>query len=197
MGINVTLRGGSGDMLKAVYDPNLDDVIAKAQLDTDLMDKATYDTDSDNKVDAVSPGAIDSLMHKKIASDDLRHAIAAPVTETSASYIKKKTLTFTVGFKGTMRIAWDTKTSYYVSPGAVSILTQDGATPDTGHNLGTVQYGATTSYVNKTQDIALDIPAGETIDLWMKIGASETAYVQNLEFHYAEEAIPVTVTGAD
>ena len=36
MGVDVTLRGGSGDMLKSEYDPNLDSKIAKAQIFTDL-----------------------------------------------------------------------------------------------------------------------------------------------------------------
>jgi len=45
MGINVTLRGGSGDMTKAVYDPNLDDKIAQAQLDTIKLSDLSIDTD--------------------------------------------------------------------------------------------------------------------------------------------------------
>lgn len=36
MGITVTLRGGSGDMLMAVYDPDLDSVIALAQTEAKL-----------------------------------------------------------------------------------------------------------------------------------------------------------------
>jgi len=33
MGISVTLRGGSGDMSKVIYDPNLDGKIAPAELE--------------------------------------------------------------------------------------------------------------------------------------------------------------------
>jgi hypothetical protein len=56
MGITVTLRGGSGDMLKSVYDPNLDGKIADAELiaqPQDLsvsLDKVTYDGDADGKI---------------------------------------------------------------------------------------------------------------------------------------------------
>lgn len=52
MGVSVTLRGGSGDMLKSVYDPNLDNVIAAAQLDPSLgnMKKSVYDSDVNDKI---------------------------------------------------------------------------------------------------------------------------------------------------
>ena len=52
MGITVTLRGGSGDMTKAVYDSNLDGVIAMAQLDTLVgnMKKSVYDADLDGVI---------------------------------------------------------------------------------------------------------------------------------------------------
>lgn len=53
MGISVTLRGGAGDMTKAVYDPNLDAKIAAAQLEEDVMKLAIYDTIS-SKIDVLS-----------------------------------------------------------------------------------------------------------------------------------------------
>ena len=43
MGINVTLRGGSGDMIKAVYDPNLDGIIAVAQTEANLIAVVKHD----------------------------------------------------------------------------------------------------------------------------------------------------------
>ena len=42
MGITVTLRGGSGDMLKSTYDPNLDGVIAVSQLDTNVVNNTSF-----------------------------------------------------------------------------------------------------------------------------------------------------------
>lgn len=49
MGITVTLRGGSGDMKKSTYDPNLDGVIDVAETEAD-MTKAVFDPDADNKI---------------------------------------------------------------------------------------------------------------------------------------------------
>ena len=63
MGIVVTLRGGSGDMSRHVYDPNLDGVIDVAETEAD-MTKAVFDPDGNNKIDAAqiegstTPGAI-------------------------------------------------------------------------------------------------------------------------------------------
>lgn len=45
-------RLGTGDMLKSVYDPDKDGVVALDQTEAD-MTKSTYDTDDDGKVDAV------------------------------------------------------------------------------------------------------------------------------------------------
>ncbi|GAH92537.1 unnamed protein product, partial [marine sediment metagenome] len=47
MSINVTMRGGSGDMKKDDYDPNKDNKIATAQLEDDVMKKTVYDPDGD------------------------------------------------------------------------------------------------------------------------------------------------------
>lgn len=46
MGISIVMRG-KGDMKTSVYDSNKDGVIAKAQIDPDIMDKATYDPNTD------------------------------------------------------------------------------------------------------------------------------------------------------
>lgn len=60
-------RSGVGDMLKSVYDPDLDGVIATAQTQAD-MTKAVYDTDDDGKVDAIDEHA---SSHQDGGSDEI------------------------------------------------------------------------------------------------------------------------------
>jgi len=60
-------RMGAGDMLKSVYDPNADGVIAAAQTEAD-MTKAVYDTDDDAKVNEAEPHA---TSHQDGESDEV------------------------------------------------------------------------------------------------------------------------------
>lgn len=60
-------KAGLGDMLKSVYDPNADGVIAVAQTEAD-MKKSVYDTDDDGKVDALDEHA---GSHEDAGSDEI------------------------------------------------------------------------------------------------------------------------------
>lgn len=175
------------DMEKGVYDPNLDGVIALAQTEAD-MKQSVYDIKG-------ALGVAKNHLYEKIASDTLRHSIDATLQENGTTYVKKKTLTFTNGIKGTIRIKFDLKDGSDVAWG---ILTQNGATPGGAGDLGVAQDGTTTSYVTQSQDIAVDIPAGETIDLWLKTAAG-SAFTENLRFYYnnATAVVLVAATGGD
>ena len=119
MGISVTLRGGSGDMLKSVYDPNLDGVIAVAETEADMkksvydpnldgviavaeteadMKKSVYDSDADDSVDK-----FETL--KPVAGANLRDSIDANVVLNDAAYTLKKAIIIPIKYAGgTFRI---------------------------------------------------------------------------------------------
>lgn len=65
-------------MKKSTYDPNLDGVIAKAQLDADLMEKSTYDPNLDNVI-ALTETEAD--MEKSVYDPNLDGVIAFAETE--------------------------------------------------------------------------------------------------------------------
>ena len=164
-----------GDMLKADYDADEDSKIAIAQL-------------------KIIPGDIVAQMIPKVVSDNLRHSDNTIGTVLGTTYTKRGTITFTNGIKGILRIKVDIYTS--AAGGARAIMTQNGATPN-GSNIGVEQSEAETSYQTHSQDIAVDIPAGESIDLWTKntVGTRIT-YARNWRFYYDNKAA-VAVTGAD
>ena len=169
--------------------------ISQIVVDADLVMGAHNITlGAGQTVDGKDVGAIIELNVK--ATDNLRVSIDAEVYHSTATYTKKRTLTFTNGIKGVLRIKFERKgtlaETYY------HILTQNGATPGTGHNIGTEQtHEGDNSYVGhqSSQDVTVDIPAGETIDLWMKrTGASGSVYVKELRFYWL---ISIITTGGD
>ena len=164
------------------------------------MSKTVYDPDGDGKIalaELVLIGQIESHHRGKIVSNDLRHSIDAEVNQLGQTYTKKKTLTFTNGYKGDMRVKFDIK-STSAANAAKGILTKNGATP-TVDDIGAEQSQLDTTYVTKSQDVAIDFVPGDTIDLWIKtVHDSVTAYVINLRFYYTENAaIIVTTSGGD
>jgi len=88
MGIAVTLRGGSGDMLKSTYDPNLDGEIALAETEAD-MKKSVYDSDADGLLKApqlygnIVDGAIVDYVD---CADKVLDTVATPDSTTSDSF---------------------------------------------------------------------------------------------------------------
>ena len=144
--------------------------------------------------DALGLAGIDAYQRGKVVSDIVRHVKASIGTHNSATYTKIVTITFTNGIKGTVRISW----SMYTAAGgdARAILTQNGATPN-GSNLGVEQQTSETSWQAKSQDIAVDIPAGESIDLWSRNAvAGRDVCMKDLAFKYDND-VSVVVTGAD
>ena len=166
------------------------------------MYKTTYDTNANGKVNILDTGSISPEEIKKVPSDNLRHSIDALVNETGDSpypYVKHKTLTFTNGIKGTIRIKFGMYTSY-VDYVAYAILTHSGVAPGSGSDLGSEQTEVATGSQVKSQDIVVDIPSGGTINLWLhtSVSASGIAYAQDFKFYYDDDnGINVAVTGAD
>ena len=144
-------------------------------------------------IDGKDVSGIEDRVTKK-ASDVLRHSIDAESHTTSSTYQKVKTLTFTNGIKGVLRIKGDLKCSGY---SVKTQLTKDGATPGTGNDLGTEQSSGSTSYATVSQDASVDIAAGETIDVWLKQSfGGYHAYLENWRFYYDNDAI-IATTGGD
>lgn len=144
MGIAVTLRGGSGDMSKSTYDPNLDGIIAKAEIDTSIhgdMEKSTYDTDNDGVVDTVEEIEHDQI--KKIKSDVLKasHSSAANFDcdpPNGTTYLEVKRMTFNSGLRGAIRVKWCSQNvqSSVAVRGYSKLVDKDGTIIGSEHDNG-------------------------------------------------------------
>ena len=156
-------------------------VLSEVIIDTDLL-MGAYDITVGGEAISVTLGlaGIDAYLRGKVVSDNVRHVKASIGTHSSATYTKKATITFTNGIKGTIRISWSMHTA--AGGDARAILTQNGVTPN-GSNLGVEQQTSETSWQAKSQDIAVDIPAGESIDLWSRNAvAGRDVYMKDLVF---------------
>lgn len=119
----------------------------------------------------------------KIVSDNLRNSHDAEVDtpSTGATYVKVKTMTFTYGVKGTLRIKYDLKDNVgYIGYGRVY---------KNGVALGAEKTG-TDNYVTESEDIAVGtIAAGETLELWVKAEhASCHTFIRNFRCYYDDDS---------
>jgi hypothetical protein len=120
----------------------------------------------------------------KIVSDNLRNSHDAEVSgQTGAVYVKQKTMTFTNGVKGTLRIKFDRKVNnatYFIY----------GAVYKNGVLIGTPDGGNDTAYTNFSEDIDVGtIAAGETLELWLKAEhVSSIGYLQNFRCYYDDDS---------
>ena len=198
MGITVTLRGGSGDMLKTTYDPDLDGVVALAQTEAD-MTKAVYDSDENGKiVESIFDYGVwpktNGRVVRKVASNDLRHSIDAAIENSSGlTWRKDKTLVFTEGIKGVIRVKFDLKNQ--PGTGCGKLTDKDGTL------LGAAQDAADCStYQTKSQDITVDFAPDGELQLWSRDAGCST-WVQNMRVYYLNDSTStpdiVAVTGAD
>ena len=196
MGINVTLRGGSGDMLKSVYDANLDGVIAKAEIDPTIhgdMEKSDYDSDTD----AVIKGAVLDIKKIYKIGDATLHTHGVPGNSTAGSYTKVKTITLDTLFKtpSTIRIHFELHST---SGGQVY-----GRLYKNGGAVGTQRNTVSSDWQLYNQD--LSFADGDTIELWVYTvgGAGYEVHYQNLRVLGSvpvmtiDEALKAGVAGVD
>ena len=156
MGISVTLRGGSGDMTKAVYDPDLDGVIALAETEAD-MTKAVFDSDGDNVLDK------DVVRKIAAASDVLRKTDDAVVNTVETVYALRKSITIPKNYVTSgLRIKFDIADNSTGSYG-------DGKIYKNGVAVGTERSasGGVDEYNSFSEDLGGFAP-GDTIELWSK-----------------------------
>lgn len=160
MSINVTLRGGSGDMLKSTYDPNLDGVIALAELDTLINKLSSLSIDANLSMGAhdISLGAGQLVDGKDVGFGCVAHDVE--VTDSHNVYTLVKTITLTKKRIGDLWVYFEMKHS---TGGATAY----GRVYKTGVAVGTAFGGGDTAWVAYTEKIAfgtLDI--GNTIQLY-------------------------------
>jgi hypothetical protein len=148
-----------GDLNMGAYDIKSDEIkesTVGAGVDIDGVDM------KDDKIRSVN--SLDGSVIPKKVSDNLRNSHDDPVSDqTGATYVKQKTITFTYGIKGTLRIKYDIKTNN-------ASYTVYGAVYKNGVLLGTPS-GAHTNTVYETESEDIDvgtIAAGETLELWGK-----------------------------
>lgn len=131
----------------------------------------------DDKI--VTLDAMGGSVIPKEVSDNLRNSHDAEVdtSTTGAAYAKIKTMTFTNGIKGNLRVKFDLKdNASYVGYGRVY---------KNGVALGAIKTG-TDNYVTESEDIDVGtIAAGETLELWGKAEhASAHVFVKNFRCYY-------------
>lgn len=166
---------------------------------TGYCDKATYDGDADGKFAnsmqeiGFNP-VIDAKLFSKKASEDLRHSIDAAIENSEGSaWRKEKTLVFTEGVKGIIRVKVDVKGNDAVD--CVKLTDKDGTL------LGVAQKpDGCAAYATKSQDITVDFVADDEIQVWSSDNGCNT-FIENFRVYYANDdtavGVAVAVTGAD
>ena len=173
MGISVTLRGGSGDMLKSVYDSNLDGVIAVAETEAD-MKKSVYDGDDDGVIAFAETEADIKMVTTPSASDNLKASLDTERSTMNVTYTILKRLVIPLRYKsGTFRIKFDLKSGH-------AAVTATGRIYKNGVEFGSVQTRLGTVYETKSEDLTCE--GGDIIDVRAK-APSNGAFVENYRFY--------------
>jgi len=184
-------------MTKAVYDPNLDGVIALAETEAKIgdMEKSVYDADDDGKFPndlqeiGYNPVTSAILFTKKV-SDVLRHSHDAEVVKNTdnTTYSIEKTITFTNGVKGVLRIKYDL--------GRVACGTAYGRLYKNGVAIGTEQSRAA-DYLTFSEDIDVGtIEIGEILELKLKNSLDCDTKARNLRIYYDNDDTAASVAVA-
>jgi len=128
----------------------------------------------------------------KVASDNVRNSHNAEVSEANigTGYVKVKTVTFTNGIKGTLRVTWEMKVGG-TTPGY-------GRLYKNGVALGTPQANSDGAYTGtpETEDVDVGtVAAGETLELWVAgSDATTDVWAKNFRLSYDDEnGVPVSV----
>jgi hypothetical protein len=126
----------------------------------------------------------------KQASDNLRHSHDAVANNTSQTYAKMKTITFTNGVRGILRVKFDVKLD------AAETGVSYGKIYKNGVAIGTEQTNGTTDYVTKSEDLTDTWLPGDTIELYGKtFTEGEHCYVKDFRLYYDDNPV-IAVTAA-
>lgn len=126
---------------------------------------------------------------KKGVSDNLRNSHDTERTHGSSSWNQQSIITFTNGYIGNARVKFDLRTSFAGYDGFGKIYKN-------GIPLGTEQVEPSASYNTKSEDLALNMNAGDTLELWIRSeGGGVNIYVRNFRLYYDNDpTIAVVVT---
>ena len=171
MGIVVTLRGGSGDMLKVTYDPDLNGVIAYAQLEAAKI------------VETIR-------VHNKMEASAV--LISSYDTEVTAKYaVYTKVYTWTIPEDAPAGSVYRVKFWLYTHHIA---YTYYGRIYKDGTPFGTDQSGNTVGGEEFTEDLAF--VAGEKMELYVKsspIDVTNVTTQKNFRVYGSKKTFPATV----
>lgn len=170
-----------GDLNMGAYDIKSDSVKESTVGAGVDIDGVAFKDDKVRSIDSLDG----SVIPKKV-SDNLRNSHDAEITDqTGATYVKQKTITFTHGIKGTLRVKFGIKRA--------AGFTAYGKVYKNGVALGAEQT-ATDAYVTKSEDIDVgSIAAGETLELWGKAEhASGLVYLKEFRCYYDNEGSAAT-----
>ena len=183
MGINVTLRGGSGDMSKHVYDPNLDGIIALAQTEAKIgdMKKSDYDANVDGVIALPETEADVKKVITPVASDNLKASLDTERTTMNTDYTILKRIIIPLRYKtGVIRTKFDLKSGH-------AAVTAYGRIYINGTPVGTEQSVLGMAYVTKNED--LTVTGGDIVDVRAR-APSNGAFVRNYRFYCDTTALP-------
>ena len=155
------------------------------------MGYMSSETDTCAFADALSVGAIatESQHITKVVSDNLRNSHDGEVVHDNITYAKKKTITYTNGIAGVLRVKFDMRGSGNECRAFVR---------KNGVEIGAVQGTTSTTYVTKSQDIDFGkIKAGETIELWLSKYYSNLVYAENFRIYYDDEVLATAVAASN
>lgn len=157
---------------------------------TDLsayMAKATYDVDATGKADHIDgPGGLPAQCFDKAVSDNLRHSHDAETTTTDhVAYVKVKTITFTRGIKGILRVKFHlgTNNASYLAYGRIY---KNGVALGTAQSTLTV-YTPSPELFSEDLDVGT-IAVGETLELWAKATDGYESRTSNFRVYYDNDA---------
>ena len=180
----VGVSAGAAMVSTLVVDDHLDMGAYDLKTDDVKESTATHGVDVDGvliKDDAInSIEAVGASVLPKDPSDNLRNSHDAEAHHgiNDTSYHLLKTMTFTYGIKGNLRIKFDRKAN-----GAYAVY---GRVYKNGVALGTADGGVDQTYQNFSEDIDIGtIAPGETLELWGKAeAAGAEIWVQNFRLYY-------------
>jgi hypothetical protein len=177
-----------GDLNMGAYDIKTDDI--KESTVNNGVDIDGVVT-KDNKIRTLS--SIEGAVVTKKVSDVLKnsHDVEVDTASTGVSYVKVKTMTFTYGIKGNLRVKFDWKSNN----GSYTVY---GRIYKNGVALGTADGGVNTTYQTFSEDIDVGtIAAGETLELWGKAEhASAHVLLQHFRCYYDDTGDAATVVNS-
>ena len=179
MGVTVTLRGGSGDMLMSTYDPDLDGVIAKEETEVDML-KSVYDSDDD--------GFIKKLFVVLAASDDLLKAEDGDLEATTTTPTKVAEITVPDGIaSSTLRVKIDVRDEHAISSYGRARIYKNGVAKGAVCTSNDDDTFKTTS-----QDLAEGWVAGDLIQVYAYLSSTpQTCHVQHFRIYGVKNALHI------